>query len=101
MPIVSVPSLMQNLTNGAVKVTVDGETVREVIENLEESYPGFKARLCDGNRIRKNISLYIDGTISREGMRQPVKADTEIHFLPAISGGCSLLPATDSEVVAV
>lgn len=88
MPIVSVPSLMQNLTNGADKVTVDGETLREVIENLEESYPGFKARLCDGNRIRKNISLYIDGTISREGMRQSVKEDTEIHFLPAISGGC-------------
>ena len=88
MPIVSVPSLMQNLTNGADKVDVDGETVREVIDNLEVSYPGFKARLCDGNRIRKNISLYIDGIISREGMRQPVKSDTEIHFLPAISGGC-------------
>ena len=97
MPIVSVPSLMQNLTNGADKVNVDGETVREVIDNLEESYPGFKARLCDGNRIRKNISLYIDGTISREGMRQPVKEDTEIHFLPAISGGCSRIPAKERQ----
>jgi len=89
MPIVSIPSLMQNLTNGADKVNVAGETVREVIDNLEESYPGFKGRLCDDDRIRKNISLYIDGIISREGMRQPVKADTEIHFLPAISGGSS------------
>jgi molybdopterin synthase sulfur carrier subunit len=92
MPIVSIPSLMQNLTNGADKVNVDGKTLREVISNLEKFYPGFAARLCDGDRIRQNISLYIDGLISREGMRQLVKADTEIHFIPAISGGCSPIP---------
>ena len=87
MPIVSIPALMQNLTYGAEKVKVDGTTLREVIDNLEAIYPGFKARLCDGNRIRPNIAVYIDGVISREGMRQPVSEETEIHFLPAISGG--------------
>jgi molybdopterin converting factor small subunit len=78
---------MQNLTNGEDRVTLDGTTLREVIANLEESYPGFKARVCDGDRIRPNISVYIDGIISREGMRQSVNAETEIHFLPALSGG--------------
>ena len=87
MPTVAIPSLMQNLTNGEDRVTLDGTTLREVIANLEESYPGFKARVCDGDRIRPNISVYINGIISREGMRQSVNAETEIHFLPALSGG--------------
>ena len=87
MPIVSIPSLMQNLTSGAEKVSVEGTTLKEVVNNLEAQYPGFKARLCDGERIRPNIAVYINGVLSREGMRQPVSEGTEIHFLPAISGG--------------
>ena len=87
MPTVSIPALMQHLTSGAEKVKVEGTTLREVVANLEVTYPGFKSRLCDGNRIRPNIAVYVDGVISREGMRQPVSKETEIHFLPAISGG--------------
>ena len=89
MPVVSIPSLMQKLTNGADKVTAEGKTLREVIRSLDQNYPGIRARLCDGDRIRPGISVYIDGVISREGMRQPVSDSTEIHFLPAISGGAS------------
>jgi molybdopterin synthase sulfur carrier subunit len=78
---------MQKLTNGTDKVVVEGTTLRQVVDNLEASYPGFKDRLCDGDRIRRGISVYVDGVISREGMRKPVNEETEIHFLPAISGG--------------
>ncbi len=77
----------RHLTQGEDKVSVLGTTVREVIDSLEASYPGFKARLCDGNQIRPNIAVYIDGILSREGMRQQVAEEAEIHFLPAISGG--------------
>jgi molybdopterin converting factor small subunit len=78
---------MQNLTDGKEKIFVPGTTIRMVIDNLEASYPGFKGRLCDGERIRPNIAVYVDGVISREGMRKQVASATEIHFLPAISGG--------------
>ncbi|MCH8293449.1 MoaD/ThiS family protein [Candidatus Poribacteria bacterium] len=87
MPMISIPSLMQDLTNGKKIVSVKGATVREVVNNLEKIYPGIKARLCNEDRIRPNIAVYIDGIISREGMRQRIAEDAEIHFLPAISGG--------------
>ena len=87
MPMISIPSLMQDLTNGKKIVSVKGTTVREVVNNLEDIYPGIKSRLCSANRIRPNIAVYIDGIISREGMRQRIAGDAEIHFLPAISGG--------------
>ena len=89
MATVAIPSLMQELTDGKEKATVEGDTIREVLNNLESIYPGFKARICDDNQIRPNIAVYVDGALTREGMRQQVSEDSEIHFLPAISGGSS------------
>ncbi len=88
MPHVAIPSLMRKLTAGEEQVTVPGTTVREVIDNLEHRYPGVKARLCEEGRIKPGIAVYIDGILTtREGMRERLNADAEIHFLPAISGG--------------
>ena len=88
MPRVAIPSLMRNLTAGEEQVTVPGTTVREVIDNVETRYPGVKARLCENGRIKPGIAVYIDGILTtREGLRERLDADAEIHFLPAISGG--------------
>ena len=87
MATVAIPSLMQELTDGKEKATVEGNTIREVLNNLESIYPGFKARICDDDQIRPNIAVYVNGALTREGMRQRVSKDSEIHFLPAISGG--------------
>lgn len=93
MATVAIPSLMQELTDGKEKATVEGNTIREVLNNLESIYPGFKARICDDDQIRPNIAVYVDGSLTREGMRQQVSEDSEIHFLPAISGGVSPQPS--------
>ena len=89
MATVAIPSLLQELTDGKEKATVEGSTIREVLNNMESIYPGFKARICDDDQIRPNIAVYVDGSLTREGMLQQVSEDSEIHFLPAISGGTS------------
>ena len=78
---------MQKLTDGHAQVEVGGETVRQVIDALEERYPGFKARVCEGDRIRPGLAVAIDGEMSPEGIRKKVPPDSEVHFLPAIAGG--------------
>ena len=87
MPVVAIPALMRNLTDGEDSVTIPGTTIREVINNLETRYPGTKAKLCDGDRIHPSIGVYINGVVSRVGMHERVDADAELHFLPAIGGG--------------
>ena len=75
-----------------------GATVREVIDALEVSYPGLKDRLVqvDGSlaggsshqtRLRPNIALVVDGVTSRQGLRHPLSEKSEVHFVPALSGG--------------
>ena len=89
MATVFIPSLMQGLTNGQHRVAVRGSTVRQIIDGLEESYPGIKERLVEDNRVKPNISVAVDGEVTPLGMLERVGEDSEVHFLPAIGGGQS------------
>ena len=87
MPIVWIPPLLRELTGGREKVTAPGATVRQVIEHLEETYPGLKARLCEEDRLRPTLAVVVDGKVSQQGLRQPLTETSEVHFVPAIRGG--------------
>ena len=78
---------MRDLTGGLSQVDAPGTTVREVIETLEDRFPGVKERLIEDNRLRPTITVIVDGTTSQKRLRQPVSEHSEIHFLPSISGG--------------
>ena len=82
-----IPALLRDLTGGQERVSAAGETVREVIDDLEERYPGMRERLCEDGRLRPNIALVVDGAVSRQRLRQKLGADSEVHFVPAIGGG--------------
>ena len=69
MPVVWIPSLMQSLTDGQEQVRVEGETLREVVANLERAYPGVKDRVCEEDRIRPGLAVSVDGVVTNEGMR--------------------------------
>ena len=87
MATVYIPSLMQGLTGGKDKVDVPGATVRQIVNSLEEQFPGIKERLMEDNRIKPNISVAVDGEVTPLGALEKVREDSEVHFLPAIGGG--------------
>ena len=87
MAVVWIPALLRDLTGGEAQVTVPGATVRQLIENLENAYPGIEERLCDEDRLRPNIAVVVDGEVSRQRLRHKLEETSEVHFLPAISGG--------------
>ena len=87
MPTVVIPPLMRKLTGGESDIVLPGATVREVIDNLESRYPGMKERLCEDDRLKPGIAIYINGLLTRGSILERVDADAEIHFLPAIGGG--------------
>jgi len=87
LPVVGIPSLLRDFTNGQRSVSVEGATVRQVIENLEKLYPGIQERLCDGDRLRPSIAVIVDGNTSTLKLRHPVEESSEVHFVISISGG--------------
>jgi len=93
--IVWIPSLLRSLTGGLSEVRASGATVREVIEALEQTHPGLKARLVgEDGRLKPNLALVVDGVNSKQGLRHPVDENTEVHFVPAMSGGRASMPVT-------
>jgi len=84
---VFIPPLLRSYTGGASSVTVSGDTVREVIAELDMRFPGIGPRLVDDGRIRPGMSLCVDSVVSTAGLRHKLTEASEVHFLPAISGG--------------
>ena len=82
-----IPSRMQRMTNGQEQVQVGGATVRQILNNLEKEFPGIKEELCYEDDIMPGIAVIIDGETANLGMLEKVQENSEIHFLPAISGG--------------
>ncbi len=88
MATVFIPSLLEGLTGGARTVEVSGRNLRQVINALDERYPGMKERLLDEDgALIPEIMAAIDGETNHLGLLQPVTEATEIQFVPAIGGG--------------
>ena len=84
---VYIPTLLQPLTGGRSSVQAEGATVREVIENLEQVYPGLRDRVLEQGRLRPNISVAVDGEVTPLGLLEHVGPSSEVHFVAAIKGG--------------
>ncbi len=89
MPEVWIPPKLQQLTGGKQQIQVEGNNVRQVINNLERQYPGVKDFLCDEMQedLIPGIAVIVDGETSQLGMLQKVQENSEVHFLPALGGG--------------
>lgn len=87
MATVFLPTLLRPLAGGRESIDVGGSNVRQVVDNLEAQCPGVKDRLLDQGRLRKNVSVAVDGEISPIGLLEEVRPASEIHFVLAISGG--------------
>lgn len=90
MAIVHIPSPMRELTGGEPTVQVDAGTVAEVIEVLDARFPGLKARLVAGRGLRPGLTVIVDGVPRRPALRARVALASEVHFIPAISGGSAM-----------
>jgi sulfur-carrier protein len=86
MALVFIPALLQNLTGGVTQVRLAGRTVRSVINALEERFPGIKERLLQDGDLRPDIAVAVDGEMALD-LLDSVGEDSEVHFIPPISGG--------------
>ncbi|MDA0734004.1 MAG: MoaD/ThiS family protein [Chloroflexi bacterium] len=89
MVTVFVPTMLQPLTGGVKQVDVEARNVRQLVNGLDELYPGMKDRLVEAGQIRSNLAVSIDGEIARLGLMERLNENSEVHFVPAIGGGNS------------
>ena len=82
-----IPPLMRSLTGGQQIVEAEGGTVRELVAALDERYPGVADRIIDEGRMRPGWTVAVDGAVQNRGLRAAVGPESEVHFVPAMTGG--------------
>ena len=90
MATIRIPTPLRKLTEGKEEVAASGATVGEVISNLDQAYPGIKARICDDSgAVRKFVNIFANDEDIRflQNLDTPVKDSDEISIVPAIAGG--------------
>jgi len=87
---VIIPTLLRRLTDNADAVEVEATTVRDILDRLDERYPGFRARVCEETgELRRFINIYVDGEDVRflDNLSTSVPERAEVSIVPAIAGG--------------
>ena len=88
--IVRIPTPLRAVTNGQDKASVEGETLTQVIDNLESQYTGIRERLCDeSGNLRHFVNIYVNGEDVRflEGPGTAISSGDEVSIVPAVAGG--------------
>jgi molybdopterin synthase sulfur carrier subunit len=91
MPIrVRVPTPLRRFTAGNDEVSARGDSIKAVIQDLEQSHPGISERLLDEKgELRRFVNIYLNGDDIRflSQLDSKVKDGDDISIVPAIAGG--------------
>lgn len=88
MAVLYIPPQMRDVCGNRSEFSVKGRTLRQIMNQMETTCPGFTARLFTSEGLPvSGLAISIDGVVTSRGLLTPVKKDSEIHILPALGGG--------------
>jgi len=81
--VIRIPPTLRAETGGEREVIVEGQTVRDLLDDLTARFPGLNGRLEYAN-------VYVGGEDirTRDGYDTPVAESDTVILLPAMAGGC-------------
>jgi sulfur-carrier protein len=87
---VRLPAILRQHTEGEAVVVGQGQTVRQVLDDLDARYPGLRARIVsEDGALHQFVNVYLND----EDVRYQGALDTEVRegdtiaILPAVAGG--------------
>jgi len=72
---------LRPFAGGALSISVEAFTIRELFRKLSELHPGMEPH------IKRGVAVSIDGKIYRDQWETPLPPDAEIYLLPRVPGG--------------
>lgn len=87
---VILPSALRQRTGSQSRLSVEGETVREIIEELERRFPGMRFNICsDTGELRPYVNIFIEKENIRymQGLDTLIPPGARIRILPSVAGG--------------
>jgi len=87
---VRIPTILRTYTGGESEVTAEGSTLSAVLDDLEATYTGIRARILDDSGdIRRFVNVYVGNDDVRflDGLATATPDGAQLSIIPAVAGG--------------
>jgi molybdopterin synthase sulfur carrier subunit len=87
---VRIPAPLRKVTNDKDRVEVEAENLVDMVDAMEEQYPGIKERLLDeSGELRHFVNIYVNGEDVQflDGLQTAIADSDEVSIVPAVAGG--------------
>jgi len=71
-------------------MSVAGHTIREIIDALDQNYPGLRFNVChETGELRPFVNIFLNRENIRylQGLDTPVTPGATVHILQSVAGG--------------
>ena len=92
MPEVNLPNLLRPHVGGQKSIRVEGATIGDVLEALQDEFPGMSGQLVTvEGQLHKFVNVYLNDDDVRYMQKLDTKVQDEdtVSILPAVAGGAS------------
>ena len=89
MTTIRIPPTLRAEVGGERQVPAQGDTVRELLDDLMDRFPGLRTQLVEDDDIAPFVNVYVEGEDVRtlDGLETPVRVGATVILLPAMAGG--------------
>ncbi len=91
MPVqVHVTSVIQKVVDGQKAFSAEGETIADLIADIERRYPGFRRQIADeSGALHRFVNIYLNDEDIRylKGTQTELRDGDAVSILPALAGG--------------
>jgi molybdopterin synthase sulfur carrier subunit len=86
---VRIPPTLREVTGGERELPAEGDTVRELLEDLMGRFPALRTQLVEDGDIAPFVNVYVEGEDVRtlDGLETGVRPGATVILLPAMAGG--------------
>jgi molybdopterin converting factor small subunit len=86
---VRIPPTLREQAGGQREVAAEGQTVRDLLEDLMGRFPGLRTQLVEDGDIAPFVNVYVEGEDVRtlNGLETEVANGSTVILLPAMAGG--------------
>ena len=87
---VRIPTILRSYTGGDSEVSASGDTLAQVLDDLEASFPGIRGRILDEQgAIRRFVNVYVGNDDVRflDALDTSTPDGSQVSVIPAVAGG--------------
>jgi molybdopterin synthase sulfur carrier subunit len=84
------PHALRARVGNRTSITLAGNTVRAIIEALDQALPGLRFNLCyETGELRTYVNIFLERENIRylQGLDTPVHTGATLHILQSVAGG--------------